>query len=139
MKCSVPAICYFFSFFMWSVNCKSLNYKDTFIHFYLVLSYIETLISAATHLFSYILLVRKLYELSSETIQYILDMSTNKPEHYLYLKPISIATCGKISFNYYLPFQLLICSVNCASSVCKLFTFFRTVLNSLAQLLLEVN
>ena len=63
-----------------------------------------------------------------------------KPEHYLYLRPFSIIIIyGKFSFNYEIFHFQILCFISCTSLVCKLCTFFQTIADLLAQVLLAVN
>lgn len=115
--------CYFLSYFYlsgnkkfyWSVNCESLildilRYVDSiYIIGYLVLPYKEIFISTDSHLFSYFLLISKLYVLSLWIMEDVLNMS----------RSLSI-----ILFEAYCNLLKVLCQLLCKylafSMVCKL-------------------
>ena len=165
IESSIQAIHYFLAFFMWSVNIASLILKrciqnllkhlrwcvlrnqstnlsrELFAdkHFILsvwtgseyacVLPFIETLISTVSYLFSYFLLV-------SNCMSFVLKLS-NKLEHDTYLRTFS--HLWKDQFQLLSTLLAFVCPWNSTSLVFTLYTFFRTILHLLAQLLLEVN
>ena len=107
---------YFLAFLVWPVNCSSLIINlildifryavSAYITGYLVLSYIEKLISTVGHFFSNFLLINMswmpYYFRYLNYAKYFRHVQ--KIKHCLCLKLFSVFISGKFSYNYFLHF-----------------------------------